>query len=124
MAILDFEQIVGTKFGTVIMDTKRLDKSFSIFSPSGDRNKHLRALLFDSWFDQYRGVICLLAIVEGEIKKGIHIFSLSVNWLLLFETISLLSREKILSFYWWSTKHYRYEYNIFHSRLKYLLVCY
>ncbi len=34
--------------------------------PDGD----LKALLFDSWFDDYRGVICLIAVHDGTIKKG------------------------------------------------------
>ncbi len=32
--------------------------------------KPLRALLFDSWFDEYRGVVCLIALHDGIIKKG------------------------------------------------------
>ncbi len=38
--------------------------------PTGDENKHLKALLFDSWFDDYRGVICLIEIIDGAIAKG------------------------------------------------------
>lgn len=38
--------------------------------PEGDSQKPLKALLFDSWFDEYRGVVCLLAIKDGIIKKG------------------------------------------------------
>src|SRR5450432_2927171 len=38
--------------------------------PSGDANAPLRALIFDSWFDPYRGVIVLLRIVEGRLKMG------------------------------------------------------
>lgn len=33
-------------------------------------DKPLRALLFDSWFDDYRGVVCLIALHDGIIKKG------------------------------------------------------
>lgn len=42
-------------------------------APQGDTNKLLKALLFDSWFDEYRGVICLVAVQDGIIKKGDNI---------------------------------------------------
>jgi GTP-binding protein LepA len=38
--------------------------------PSGDSSAPLRALLFDSWFDPYRGVIVLVRVVEGTIRAG------------------------------------------------------
>jgi GTP-binding protein LepA len=38
--------------------------------PGGDDGKPLQALIFDSWFDAYRGVINLVRVFEGEIKRG------------------------------------------------------
>jgi GTP-binding protein LepA len=38
--------------------------------PKGSPEAPLRALIFDSWFDAYRGVIILLRVVEGRIRKG------------------------------------------------------
>lgn len=44
-----------------------------ITAPSGNTDKPLKALLFDSWFDEYRGVICLIEVHDGIIKKGDNI---------------------------------------------------
>ena len=39
-------------------------------APSGQLESPLRALIFDSVYDQYRGVICFIRVVDGSIKKG------------------------------------------------------
>src|SRR3954449_8809926 len=38
--------------------------------PKGNPDHALRALLFDSWFDPYRGVIVLVRVFEGTLRKG------------------------------------------------------
>jgi len=41
--------------------------------PKGKTEDPLRALIFDSWFDSYRGVIILMRVVDGKIRKGMKI---------------------------------------------------
>jgi GTP-binding protein LepA len=38
--------------------------------PKADRKLPLRALVFDSWFDVYQGVVILVRLVDGQIQKG------------------------------------------------------
>lgn len=42
----------------------------NIKAPNGDINKPLRALIFDSIYDQYRGVIAFVRIKDGQVKVG------------------------------------------------------
>jgi len=47
--------------------------------PSGDPNKPLRALIYDSHFDAYLGVVAYIRVVDGEIRSGTQIRTMSVN---------------------------------------------
>ena len=41
--------------------------------PAGKESAALQALIFDSWFDPYQGVVCLIRVVNGKMKKGDHL---------------------------------------------------
>jgi len=42
-------------------------------APEGDENAPLRALIYDSYYDKYRGAIPSVRVVDGVIRKGTHI---------------------------------------------------
>ena len=48
-------------------------------APSGDSNKELKALIFDSVFDPYRGVITSIRVMDGKIKVGDTFLMMETN---------------------------------------------
>src|SRR5260221_225978 len=47
--------------------------------PSGDPNAPLRALIFDSHYDQYKGVVAHIRIVDGDVKRGDRILLMATQ---------------------------------------------
>ena len=45
--------------------------------PKGDVNKPLKSLLVDSWYDSYLGVVILVRVIDGILKKGMEIEMMS-----------------------------------------------
>src|SRR5258708_23036506 len=73
------EQVVGLdcseaisasgKTGAGVADT--LKKTVrKVPSPKGKAGARLRALIFDSWYDSYRGAVVMVRVVDGTLKKG------------------------------------------------------
>ncbi|QVK21836.1 translation elongation factor 4 [Mycoplasmatota bacterium] len=61
--------LTSAKDGIGIQDV--LEQAIEIIpAPDGDIDEPLQALIFDSYFDQYRGVIPYIRVVNGMIKKG------------------------------------------------------
>lgn len=48
-------------------------------APKGDKKEPLQALIFDSYFDQYQGVVALIRVVNGTIKVGDNIMMMATG---------------------------------------------
>ncbi|KAL4737744.1 translation factor guf1, mitochondrial [Aspergillus similis] len=48
-------------------------------APIGDCKKPLRMLLVDSWYDSYKGVICLVRVFDGEVRAGQQVVSFATG---------------------------------------------
>ena len=62
---------------------------YNIPAPEGDADAPLRALIFDSYFDPYRGVVALIRIVDGSIKKGDRVRLMATNTEVLVEEVGV-----------------------------------
>eukprot|EP01100_Stratorugosa_tubuloviscum_P011437 TRINITY_DN509_c0_g1_i2.p1 TRINITY_DN509_c0_g1~~TRINITY_DN509_c0_g1_i2.p1 ORF type:complete len:507 (-),score=169.76 TRINITY_DN509_c0_g1_i2:858-2378(-) len=63
--------------------------------PEGDSRKTFRGLLFDSWFDVHRGVVCVIKVVDGSLKKGDKITSIGTKKEFEVFDIGILHPEQI-----------------------------
>jgi len=48
-------------------------------TPKGDQSSKLKSLLVDSWYDSYLGVVILVRILDGKIKKGMKVKLMSTK---------------------------------------------
>jgi GTP-binding protein LepA len=63
--------------------------------PKGNPDNHLQALIFDSWFDPYRGVIVSARVVQGTLRKGQKIRLWSNNRVFDVETLGVLTPKPV-----------------------------
>src|SRR2546421_5377114 len=63
--------------------------------PKGNPTRRLQALIFDSWFDPYRGVIVLTRVFEGMLRKGQKIRLWSNGRVFEVETLGVLTPKPV-----------------------------
>ena len=62
--------------------------------PKGDPDAPLKALIFDSWYDSYRGVIVLFRVIDGTIRPGMKIRFFNVGRDYQVETLGVTGRRR------------------------------
>ena len=68
---------------------------YNIPAPEGDGAAPLRALIFDSYFDAYRGVVALIRVVDGRIKKGDKIRMMATGTETLVEEVGARHPQEV-----------------------------
>ncbi|MBP7065184.1 translation elongation factor 4 [Ferrovibrio sp.] len=65
-------------------------------APKGDREAPLKALLVDSWYDAYLGVVVLFRIIDGTIRKGMKIKFMSSGAVHPVERVGIFNPKRVL----------------------------
>jgi len=82
--------LVSAKTGEGISDL--LEKIVNqLPAPQGERNNPLRCMLVDSWYDSYLGVVVLVRVVDGELKKNQKIRFMSANATYTIDRVGIFS---------------------------------
>ncbi|KJE90781.1 GTP binding/translation elongation factor [Capsaspora owczarzaki ATCC 30864] len=63
--------------------------------PSGNPDAPPKVLLFDSWYDDFRGVVCLIAVVDGSLKVGEKITSVHSGLSYEILELGVVSPERV-----------------------------
>jgi len=70
--------LISAKEGINIIDVLEAIVA-KVPAPGGDEDAPLKALIFDSYYDNYKGVVAYIRVVEGTVKKGTKIKMMATN---------------------------------------------
>ena len=100
LALEQLEHIIGLKKDEAILASAKTGEGIDeiveavirrIPSPQGNPNAPLKALLFDSWYNSYRGVVVLVRVFEGTLHTGALIELLANNAVYEVEEVGYLT---------------------------------
>lgn len=86
--------LVSAKTGEGVEDVLEAVVNY-IPSPSGDDNAPLKALIFDSYYDSYRGVVIMIRVKEGKVKVGDTIRLMAANKEYLVTEVGIRTPKEI-----------------------------
>ncbi|WP_333828650.1 translation elongation factor 4 [Pararhodobacter sp.] len=64
-------------------------------APKGERNAPLKAMLVDSWYDAYLGVVVMIRVMDGVIKKGERIKMMQTGAVYGIDTLAVLKPQMV-----------------------------
>ena len=64
-------------------------------APVGDIEKSAKAMLIDSWYDPYLGVVVLIRVIDGVFKKNDKIKMMSTNAIYTMENVGIFTPKKV-----------------------------
>ncbi|MEQ1756548.1 MAG: translation elongation factor 4 [Micropepsaceae bacterium] len=64
-------------------------------APKGELEKPLKALLVDSWYDAYLGVVVLFRVIDGEVKKGQRIRMMQTNAVYEVDRVGMFTPKRV-----------------------------
>jgi len=85
--------LISAKTGAGVPDL--LDKVIELLpAPQGSYEAPLKAMLVDSWYDTYLGVVILVRIFDGALRKGMRVKMLSTNSSYNIENVGIFTPKK------------------------------
>ncbi|MCF8487194.1 MAG: translation elongation factor 4 [Rhodobacteraceae bacterium] len=64
-------------------------------APKGDRNAPLKAMLVDSWYDAYLGVVVMIRVIDGVVRKGDRIKMMQTNAVYGVDKLAVLKPQMV-----------------------------
>ena len=85
---------ISAKTGKGIDDVLEAIVNF-LPAPQGEINKPLKSMLVDSWYDKYLGIVILVRVIDGKLRKGMSIKMVSTNAEYIVEKVGIFIPKKV-----------------------------
>ena len=99
----EIEEVIGIDTQNIVLTSAKtgagikevLDSIINFLpNPEGDLQKPLKALLVDSWYDEYLGVVVLVRVKDGILRKGLKIYMMASNASYTIDSVGVFTPKK------------------------------